>query len=100
MRDGAVETLAGIAVPVDLSSLATDADADSLGFVVMAAEHGRVRLLDEGRSALFVPDDGFVGVAQFKFLADDGSLASAVATVTITVSAANFQNLRLASRML
>jgi hypothetical protein len=85
------DTLAGgFETPLALSAwqlLGNDADADddSLGLVeVGEATHGTVTLYGDG--VLFIPDDGFEGVASFVYTVTDGSLQS-YASVTIMVGA-------------
>jgi hypothetical protein len=64
----------------------TDVDGDPLTFqVATPPANGQVTLA--GASATYTSNAGFTGQDSFTFRASDGSLASAAATVTITVNA-------------
>lgn len=67
----------------------TDADGDTLTATqVMATTHGSVALAANG-SFTYTPTAGFVGTDSFTYVANDGSVDSNIATVTITVNAVN-----------
>ena len=74
----------GASVPVTLSG--TDPNGGPLTFSVIAAPaHGTVS--GTGAVLEYRPTAGFSGVDSFQYVADDGVLTSAPATVTITVTA-------------
>ncbi len=65
----------------------TDEDDDDLTAALATdAAHGDLALAADG-SFTYTPDDGFSGDDTFTYTASDGELASAPATVTITVGA-------------
>jgi len=65
----------------------TDADQDSLtASLAEDASHGTVTLNPDG-SFTYTPDEDYVGTDTFTYTANDGTTASAPATVTITISA-------------
>ncbi|MDB5384678.1 MAG: repeat-containing protein [Planctomycetaceae bacterium] len=68
----------------------TDANSDALTFSAgsIAATHGTVTINPNG-SFTFTPTTGFTGAATFSYKANDGSLNSNDATVTINVGSAN-----------
>ncbi|HET6724863.1 MAG TPA: FG-GAP-like repeat-containing protein [Gammaproteobacteria bacterium] len=64
---------------------AADADGDSFTFrLVDQPEHGTAEVNPDG-SFTYKPAEGYVGADHFAFIANDGALDSAAATVTITV---------------
>ncbi|MDO9456450.1 LamG-like jellyroll fold domain-containing protein [Nocardioides sp.] len=66
----------------------TDADGDDLtAAAVTQPAHGDVTLGADG-AFTYTPDAGFVGVDSFTYAADDGTVDSAPATVSITVEEA------------
>ena len=67
----------------------TDANGDSLTAVLVGnVSHGTLALSANG-SFMYTPAAGFSGVDAFTYHANDGSLNSNTATVTITVTAVN-----------
>ncbi len=84
---GSVNTLQGQPVTIDLTQFASDPDGNGLAYLVANAANGDVRLTNGGRTAIFTPTAGFSGAATFTLQADDGSLRSAVATITVNVAA-------------
>ena len=67
----------------------TDADGDTLTVMeVTPPTHGHLVLVSSG-SFSYTPNANFNGVDSFTYKANDGSLDSNVATVTITVNAVN-----------
>jgi VCBS repeat-containing protein len=67
----------------------TDADADPLSALRIAGPaHGTLTLNADG-TFLYTPAANFNGTDSFTYLANDGSVDSNVATVTITVGAVN-----------
>ena len=74
--------------PVAVTLSGTDPDRDSLTFaVVTGPSHGS--LSGSGGSRTYTPDAGYSGPDSFTYRANDGSLLSAVATVSITVTPVN-----------
>ncbi|MCY1018182.1 myxococcus cysteine-rich repeat containing protein [Pyxidicoccus sp. MSG2] len=67
--------------PITVS--ATDVDGDALTFSFTAPAHGT--LSGTGAQLIYTPAADFQGADLFTFTASDGSLTSAVATVSITV---------------
>jgi VCBS repeat-containing protein len=68
---------------------ATDADGDALTFsLVSDPAHGTVEFNADG-SFVYTPDANYTGPDSFTFNASDGTAASNVATVSITVTAVN-----------
>ena len=72
--------------PVGITLAGTDVDADPLTFAVTGAPaHGT--LSGTGASLTYTPEPGYSGPDSFTFVANDGTLGSAPATVAITVTA-------------
>jgi hypothetical protein len=70
-------------LPVTVDLVASDADHDALALRIVAQPaHGRVGL--SGTTATYLPDPGFAGDDPFTFAAWDGSIDSALGTVTVT----------------
>lgn len=66
----------------------TDADGDTLTATYVAGNgpnHGMLTLNPDG-SFSYTPDAGFTGIDTFNYVANDGSVDSNVATVTITIN--------------
>ncbi len=64
----------------------TDADGDALSAVLQSGpSHGSLVLRSDG-SFTYTPDAAFVGSDAFSYLASDGELESAIATVSISVA--------------
>jgi VCBS repeat-containing protein len=81
-------TLLAVAAPGILFN-DTDVDGDSLtASAVALPAHGSLTLNMNG-SFSYVPDTGYVGLDSFTYQAYDGTVASPVATVTITVTDSN-----------
>lgn len=78
-----VDTNKNVAVAVTL----TATDSDPLTYQVSQPAHGI--LLGTAPALTYSPDSGFVGTDSFTFVANDGQLASNVATVTINVATNN-----------
>ena len=71
---------------VEIALSGTDADGDALSFrLVQAPTHGAATVSNS--VAAYVPDAGYTGADAFTYVADDGAVESAPATVTITVVA-------------
>jgi hypothetical protein len=80
-----VSTQRDTAVSITLS--ASDVDNDPLHFVVVSPPvHGT--LLGSGAALAYTPNLGYVGTDSFTYVANDGTVDSSVATVSITVTAA------------
>ncbi len=72
-------------IPVNITLVATDADGDALTYsIVSPPTHGT--LSGSGATRTYTPAGGFTGSDQFTFKANDGTVDSNVATVSITVS--------------
>jgi VCBS repeat-containing protein len=70
------------AVPVTLSG--SDVDGDSLAFTVLSGPvHGT--LSGSGANRTYTPDPGYLGPDSFSYVANDGTLDSAAATVSLNV---------------
>jgi len=74
--------IAGTASPITLT--ATDADNDSLTYSVVA-QPARGVLAGTAPALTYTPTAGYSGSDSFTFKANDGTVDSAVATVTLTV---------------
>ena len=73
---------------VDITLSATDADGDSLAYLIVAgASHGTVTL--SGNTATYTPTANYNGSDSFTFKTNDGTVDSNTATVTITINAVN-----------
>ena len=76
------------ATPVGLTLVGTDVDGDTLTYeLVDGPSHGDVVGV-AGGAPTYTPDTGFLGDDTFTYRVDDGTVTSAVATVTVTVAAA------------
>jgi len=74
------------AMPVDITLVASDADADPLTLrIIDQAQHGTVGLA--GVTAHYIPVDGFTGEDAFTFTASDGSSDANLGTVVVSVAA-------------
>ncbi|MDB5349719.1 MAG: repeat protein, partial [Planctomycetota bacterium] len=89
-----------VPVVVSLVPLAQDPDGDPIHFHVVDSTHGRATIGPGGTSVSFLPDSGYSGPAQFRYQADDGYGSSAIATVSVTVSAAALVRLDFQARVL
>jgi hypothetical protein len=75
--------------PVTIALSATDIDGDTLSyFIVGNATNGAAVLLGAGPSVTYTANPDYTGSDSFRFVANDGTANSNVATVTITVTAA------------
>jgi hypothetical protein len=80
--DGSISLVEDTSVSATLA--ATDIENDPLTFALHTpAAHGSVVII--GGTATYAPVAGYVGVDAFSYLANDGTLDSNVATVSITV---------------
>ena len=67
---------------------ATDADGDPLTFAVVAGSgpaHGTLSINPSDGSLTYTPTTGYFGADSFRFAANDGTVSSTPATVTLTV---------------
>ncbi len=87
-------------ISVDLSQVATDPDGDPVFYRIISSNHGTTTLSADGRYAIFTPDDGYTGLADFQVSADDGFNSSPVATLAVTVSDAPLLSLDFNHRRL
>ena len=90
-----VSTSRDVAVGVTLS--ASDIDGDSLSFAV-ATQPTHGTLSGTGASLTYTPNSGYAGPDSFTYTANDGTVDSNVAVVTITVIATNRPPTRMAPR--
>jgi hypothetical protein len=81
----ALTTTAGAAKSGQLK--ATDQDRDTLTYsIVKKPGHGTVKITDANKGTFtYTPSSGFTGTDSFTYKANDGSLDSNTATVTVTV---------------
>jgi VCBS repeat-containing protein len=91
-HNDAYSTTAGTTLTIAAPGvLANDTDVDSptlTARVVTLPSHGALALNADG-SFTYTPAAGFTGVDSFTYVANDGQLDSNVATVSLTVNAAN-----------
>ncbi|WP_346949032.1 Ig-like domain-containing protein [Dyella sp.] len=88
-NNDAVTARAGQATRIDVLANDSDVDGDSLHATLTATpKHGTLTRNWDG-SFSYTAQAGFVGTDTFVYVADDGQLKSAPATVTITVLAPN-----------
>ncbi|MEI6606050.1 MAG: Ig-like domain-containing protein, partial [Verrucomicrobiota bacterium] len=81
-----VSTMQDTAKAITLS--ATDVDGDSLAYVIVTQPaHGS--LTGSAPNVIYTPAAGFRGADSFTFKANDGTIDSAPATVSLTVTAVN-----------
>ncbi len=70
--------------PVQITLSASDVDNDALTYIIVSGpSHGSLSVV--GSSVTYTPTAGFVGSDSFTFKANDGTLDSNIATVSITV---------------
>ena len=73
---------------VDITLSATDVDGDSLTYsIVDDVSNGNVTLT--GNNATYTPNENFNGADSFTYKANDGTIDSNIATISITVIAVN-----------
>jgi len=72
---------------VDLTSLASDSDGDSLSFTVQSASNGTIN--HNNGIATYTPNNNFNGVDSFSYTVNDGFGGTATATVSVSVMAVN-----------
>jgi hypothetical protein len=87
--NGTATTPEDTAVTIDLLTLVSDVDSSTFTFAVGNASNGTVILLADGHTAQFTPAANYSGPASFTFTANDGSLDSNQATISITVTPSN-----------
>ncbi len=81
---------------VDVTLSATDVDGDPLTYSIVAnPSNGTVTLL--GNTATYTPDTNYNGADSFTFKANDGTVDSNTATVSITVTPATSTTMHVAS---
>ena len=72
---------------IDIVATATDVDGDPLTYrVLVAAEHGTVVVNPNG-TFTYTPEENYNGADSFKYVANDGTVDSNEATVSINVDA-------------
>jgi hypothetical protein len=87
-----------VKAPVTVTLAATDADADPITYRVVTRPVGG-KLLGKAPNLIFRPGKKFTGVASFTYVANDGAVDSAPATVTITITAPAQVATRSAARL-
>ena len=80
---GALATLVNTAGTLDLSTLASDAEAGTLSYAVTQPSNGSVSLT--GAVVTYTPNDGYFGSDSFTYTVTDVDNAPAPATVSVTV---------------
>ena len=84
--DGSATTNEDTAKAITLN--ATDADGDTLSYsAVTNPSHGTISI--SGNTATYIPTTNYNGSDSFTFTANDGTIDSNIATVTISVDAVN-----------
>jgi hypothetical protein len=87
--DASASTTMG--VPISATLAATDVDGDPLTFHVVAGPaHGSLSL--SGTTATYTSETGYVGIDTFTYRANDGTVDSNIATVSITVTTPTGRN--------
>jgi hypothetical protein len=85
-NDDAYQTAQAVALTMSVLDNDTDVDLNPLTAAQVAApSHGSLALSADHRSFTYTPDAHFAGTDTFTYTANDGTLDSNVATVTITV---------------
>jgi serine protease AprX len=87
-REDAASTPEDTSVVVDVLANDTDADGDALA-VASVSQAARGTVASDGGRVTYKPSANFHGIDSFTYVATDGQLESAPATVTITVSPVN-----------
>ena len=86
-QDQAVTTAENI--PIDINLVASDVDGDPLTYsIVTQPTHGTIGLF-VGTVVTYIPDQYYSGTDSFTFKANDGTLESNIATVSITITSVN-----------
>ena len=85
-NDATVDAVAGVAVAVPLTG--QDVDGDALTFAVVTQPANGV-LTGPATALEYTANPGFSGVDQFTFVANDGTVGSAPATITLQVTSSN-----------
>ncbi len=93
-----IRTHEDLELRVDLTPFATDPDGDSISFRVANPINGTVRLLEDGKTAVFQPFPGVTGVGSFNLIADDGQGSPTSVPVTVNISDAPLLNLTFVER--
>ncbi|EWH10755.1 hypothetical protein DS2_06881 [Catenovulum agarivorans DS-2] len=84
-QNAAANVNSGTSILIDLSNYATDAENDTLTFSIQTSPtQGSANI--EGSSLLYTPNSTFEGTDSLAFVANDGELNSAPATISFTVS--------------
>ena len=78
---------------ISLSNLATDPEGDTIFYRIIHPVNGNVTFTPDGKSARFIPNLDYSGIASFEVIADDGFSSSAPTQVTVNVSNAALVNL-------
>ncbi|NJO93193.1 MAG: tandem-95 repeat protein [Hydrococcus sp. RM1_1_31] len=87
-----------LGVSIDLEKLAVDPEGDEIFWKAVKATHGTVTFEADGVTTRFKPDTGYVGMASFELIADDGFGSSMPAVVTVKVSDAPLIDLDFVKR--
>ena len=83
---------------ISLDNLATDPEGDAIFYRIIHPVNGNVTFTPDGKSARFIPNLGYSGIASFEVIADDGFSSSAPTQVTVNVSNAALVNLDFGQR--
>jgi hypothetical protein len=95
---GSVLTHVDLEVVVDPRSFVADPEDDAIFHRIQNVQNGIARLSGAGETVLFMPAVNFAGQGSFDVVADDGFASSAPSQVTINVSAAPLEQLKILSR--
>ncbi|MFC1783851.1 Ig-like domain-containing protein, partial [Planctomycetota bacterium] len=82
-------------VTIDLSDIAFDPDGDRIFYRIASTTNGITKFSTDGQLAIFTPDSGYIGLANFEIVADDGFNSSTIAVIEINVSNAPLENLSI-----
>jgi hypothetical protein len=85
--DDGASTTQGAAVVIAVLANDSDPDGDPLTVTALTQPANGTAVLNPDGTVTYTPDPDFVGEDSFTYRASDGSLESAPATVTVTVSA-------------
>jgi len=70
---------------LEFSLVGTDDDGDDLTYAVATPSNGTISV--DGSSVIYTPNEGFYGIEEFSYKANDGDVDSSSATISIDVNA-------------